>query len=610
MRRVRPTALLYGLLLGMASQAMAAAPAPVRSLEYGEALFYFFQQDYLNAGVRLMAAQQRRRLGTHDQDADLLLGGLQLAYGMHDVAARTFDRVLDAAATPAARDRAWYALARLAYRRGDWQRANQALGRISVSDPQQAAKTALLSGLVALAQQQPGRGVAVLQQGYGLQAGVRDPYLEYNLAIALIRTGKSQEAVALLDGLGQRQVEYEEAATIRDHANLAAAFALLQSGAPQEAQRFFGRVRLTGTVSNLALLGSGWAAVEAGSYAQALTPWRELMRRTPRDAPVLEALIAVPFVHLQLDENARAARVYEQAVEIYQEERNALTEAIAETDDPEWLLQVGLLTRSSLSGGGAGFEHHWLPRLIASNTFQEAWKNYRDLLQLEQSLSRWQQSLNAYQTMLTERKARFDLVVPQIEKRLAGLDPNELHERRKALQTALLDVIETRAVWRLATAAEKGIQREIEALAARVEKLSPSSEKAAFADRVRRLQGLHYWQVHAAFPQRRWQATRAVDELDAPLAQMGKRIGTLRGARAFARLRIGDLEERIHRAQTRIVQYRPRLAQTLVRQRERVKQLAQRELTAQQAQIDSYLLQARYALAQLYDRAQDRGGAQ
>ncbi|QKK12108.1 MAG: hypothetical protein HND59_11470 [Pseudomonadota bacterium] len=306
----------------------------------------------------------------------------------------------------------------------------------------------------------------------------------------------------------------------------------------------------------------------------------------------------------------RAARVYEQAVEIYQEERNALTEAIAETDDPEWLLQVGLLTRSSLSGGGAGFEHHWLPRLIASNTFQEAWKNYRDLLQLEQSLSRWQQSLNAYQTMLTERKARFDLVVPQIEKRLAGLDPNELHERRKALQTALLDVIETRAVWRLATAAEKGIQREIEALAARVEKLSPSSEKAAFADRVRRLQGLHYWQVHAAFPQRRWQATRAVDELDAPLAQMGKRIGTLRGARAFARLRIGDLEERIHRAQTRIVQYRPRLAQTLVRQRERVKQLAQRELTAQQAQIDSYLLQARYALAQLYDRAQDRGGAQ
>lgn len=606
----RVGALIIGLLLSTALSAAEPAPQPVRSLEYGEALFYYFQRDYLDAGVRLMAAQQRRRLGVHDQDADLLLGGLQLSYGMPDAAQRTFEKALNASVNPVAKNRAWYALARMAYRRGYWQRANQALARIDQPDAAQAGKTALLQGLVDMAQQQPARAVEALERGGEQQAGAGPAYLQYNLGVALMRADRRPEGLALLDRLGQQKVVGEEQATVRDYANLAGAFALLQTGRPQDAQRFFNRVRLTGPVSNLALLGAGWAASDAGQFSAALTPWRELVRRIPRDAPVLEALIAVPYAYTQLNDVPHAAGGYEAAVEAYQQERSAIAKAIAAVDDPQWMLDAGELANAATRGGQAPVEGQWMPHLIAGHAFQEAWRTYQDLRELDRNLAHWQESLAAYDTMLAARKARFDLVVPKIEKRLAELDVQGLKQRRAALRRELQKIVDAKAVWKLATDQENESRSEIEALAARMAKLPRSEEKAALQDRLRRVRGLLYWEVHAAFPDRRWQATKAVNSLDAPLAKVQQHIVHLRGARAYARARVGDLGARIASARARILRQQPRVKQALVRQRAYVERLARKELGNRQAQIDSYLLQARFALARLYDRAQSGAAAQ
>ncbi len=600
---------LLGVLLSGSLLAAGPAPQPVRSLEYGEALFYYFQRDYLDAGVRLMAAQQRRQLGVHDQDADLLLGGLQLSYGMHDAAQRTFDRALDEAVTSQAKNRAWYALARMAYRRGNWPQADQALSRIAEPNDAQAAKAALLGGLVALAEKQPARAVEVLEQAGAGQGGDSEPYLQYNLAVALIRAGRTPEGVALLERLGEQKVVYEEQATVRDYANLAGAFALLQTGQPQEAQRFFNRVRLTGPISNLALLGAGWAASDAGQFRAALTPWRELVGRTPRDAPVLEALIAVPYAYTQLQEDARAARVYEEAVQAYQQERDAIAKAVAAVDDPQWLSEAGGAADAATRGGQSMLEGQWLPHLIAGHPFQEAWHTYRDLQQLERNLARWQTSLAAYDTMLVTRKARFAQVVPAIERRLTEIDVATLQQRKAQISRELGQIVDGKAVWKLATDQERGARDEIEALSERLAKLPQSDDRQALAERVQRLRGVLYWRVHAAFPERRWQATKAVTGLDEPLAQLQQHIAHLRGARAYANARVGDLGARIQSARDRVSRQQPRVTLALARQRAFVERLAREELVGRQAQIDSYLLQARYALAQLYDRAQSGAAA-
>ena len=89
-------------------QAVAAGkqmPSTVQDLQYGEVLYHYYQQDYFTAITHLMAAQQQQRLEHHLDESELLLGGLQLSYGMLDQAERRFERLLDENTDKALRDR-------------------------------------------------------------------------------------------------------------------------------------------------------------------------------------------------------------------------------------------------------------------------------------------------------------------------------------------------------------------------------------------------------------------------------------------------------------------------------------------------------------------------
>ena len=50
----------------------------VEDPHYGEILFYFYQEDYFPAIVRLLAAQEQRSWMIHADEAELLLGGMYL----------------------------------------------------------------------------------------------------------------------------------------------------------------------------------------------------------------------------------------------------------------------------------------------------------------------------------------------------------------------------------------------------------------------------------------------------------------------------------------------------------------------------------------------------
>ena len=69
-------------------------PIVVKDAHYGEVLFYFYQEDYFPAIVRLLAAQDQGQLTEHADQAELLKGGLYLSYGHHLEAAQIFERLL------------------------------------------------------------------------------------------------------------------------------------------------------------------------------------------------------------------------------------------------------------------------------------------------------------------------------------------------------------------------------------------------------------------------------------------------------------------------------------------------------------------------------------
>ena len=67
----------------------------VKDLYYGEVLFHFYQQHDFEALTKLLVARHAARLPNHTEEAELLLGGLYLAYGQHEQAGAIFARLLN-----------------------------------------------------------------------------------------------------------------------------------------------------------------------------------------------------------------------------------------------------------------------------------------------------------------------------------------------------------------------------------------------------------------------------------------------------------------------------------------------------------------------------------
>ncbi|MEM9057567.1 MAG: hypothetical protein AAGD86_08830, partial [Pseudomonadota bacterium] len=131
--------LLSAAGLAVAASALAREPVPtaVQDLDYGEVLFHFHQGDQFGALARLLAADKLDRIDRHRDDAELLLGGLYLSFGLHDEAAETFARLLNDSVPPVSRDRAWYYLANIRAQRGFADDALSALERVGDALPEE-----------------------------------------------------------------------------------------------------------------------------------------------------------------------------------------------------------------------------------------------------------------------------------------------------------------------------------------------------------------------------------------------------------------------------------------------------------------------------------------
>lgn len=99
--------------------------------------------------------------------------------------------------------------------------------------------------------------------GAPLDARLEAAVLQYDLGIALIRSGAAARGRALLERLGRSDSIGDEpsAQALRDRANLGLAAEFLAAGQGATARALFERVALEGPYSNRALLGMGWASL-------------------------------------------------------------------------------------------------------------------------------------------------------------------------------------------------------------------------------------------------------------------------------------------------------------------------------------------------------------
>jgi tetratricopeptide (TPR) repeat protein len=590
----------------------ALPPVQVQDLYYGDVLFHFFQDDYFNALTRLTAAQEKGRLKHHADDAELLLGGLYLSLGQHREAGRIFAAVLDRPDVPAAvRDRARFYLGKVWYQRGYLEQAAETLAAAGKSGltPEMEAERRMLLAQSLLYQRKYDEAIRSLQGWQGPRAW--SAYAQYNLGVALVRSGRFDEGARLLDDVGQLERTSKELAALRDKANLALGYAYLQANRPEAARPVLERVRLEGPLSNKALLGVGWADTAGQKYRNALVPWLELHGRNMLDSAVQESYLAVPYAFAKLGANRQAVDYYEAAIREFGAETSRIDESIAairegglletivqneQRGQMGWFWQLASLPDAP--------ESRYLYHLLARNEFQEGLKNYRMLLFMERNLDAWLTSVDAYDDMLATRRQRFEERLPQVLANLDGVDVEELQRRRTDLESRIASAESGADVVALGTAREREIWQQVEQLEALAAAGDPTDPEVAVArEKLRLIKGVTFWQMNEGFRARAWSARKNLREVSQSLRETEKRWSLVQEAREAVPDRNGEFAARIARLRPRIDGARAQVAALKTGQAGFLADIAVRELESQKSRIETYMVQARYALATIYDRA-------
>ena len=591
------------------SQAKVEQGVPIKDLHYGEVLFYFFKSDYFSAITRLRAAQLQERVQNHDQEAELLLGGLFLSYGQHKEAAQIFQRLLDGNVEDSVRDRAWFFLAKVLYQRTYYKEAENALNQIKGDLPRELdTERQMLRAQIYLFDERYGEAIALLESWDGPDDWIA--YAQFNLGVALVRLGRLEEGARILEEVGTIEAETEETLALRDKANLALGYAYIQGEQADLAKPILQRVRLEGPFSNKALLGVGWADAEAERYRKALVPWMELRSRDLLDPAVQESLLAIPYALGKLDANRQAADHYVNAIEAFNEEINRIDAAIStirqgdmldvlmSNDVPDelgWFWYLEQLPSSNVN--------HYLYHLLATHEFQEALKNYRDLKFMQGNLGQWDESMIAFQDMLDTRDAAYQQRLPMIEESLGKFDLDAMMEKRLEYESRLNSIGKNEDILGLATPKEQAIWNQLMAIE---DKLAGFPRDAALdeaREKHKLLKGVLLWKLTESYKARLWRDRKGIKDLDRALKEAQRRYVLVERAQEEAPRRTQQFAQRIDALYPRLDTLQGRVDQALVDQDLYIQDVAVNELEAQKQRLGTYLVQARFALATIYDQS-------
>jgi hypothetical protein len=608
-----------GLLAGTATPARMHDPEKlpttrIRDLHYGDVLFYLYQGEDFEAVTRLLAYQQWKRIPHHEPDGELLLGGLYLSLGLHNEAGKRFESLLTNDVPTGVRNRAWFYLAQVWYERGYLDRAETALRRINgrMSSELEAQKEHLFAN-VLMHEGHFDEAIGLLARARGAEGWYA--YARFNLGVALVRQNRLADADAFLTTVGSMPATSNEMLALKDRANLALGYAYLQASKPAEALTAFERVRLNGPFSNKALLGTGYADLTLGQYDRALTPWLTLRDRNVLDPAVQESYLAVPFAYAKLNASSQSAQYYQSALETFSAENGRLDAAVVRVQDGELLDRALHADRENirhdwfwqLKSVPNAPESRYLYAVLAGYDFQAGLRTYRDMLFMSDTLAQWSDSMEAFQDMIDTRERAYGERVPVADSLLASGAVEKLQQHRIELQSRLDAIEHDQDAAALGSKEEREQWSRVLHDEAALAGLPGGEDKDQAADKLRLVKGVLVFKLNESFKARLWQQQRVIKDLDLALHEAQGRWIRVERARKSVPADTGEMAERVAALKQRIATLQVRLASTQEKQKAYLAQLAVDELQQQKDRVAAYQVQARFALANMYDRASGGG---
>ncbi len=360
---------------GLAISTATAYEPDAGTFAFNRALYEHYSRDHLSAAVTALNLPEEQR----DERVEAFIADNLLHYGLYADAQRRLRPLLAQGGLDAqTRAELWMNLARYEYERGYLNSAETTLTEMRVDVGARRLRTER-NQMLAQLQLMDGRAAEAVTTLIEGRTYAKSEFARYNLGIAFIASGDVRRGRIELDKLGRTVVNDPTEHALRDRANLTLAYNYLSEAKGASAKPVLKRIRLEGPYSDEALLGLGWAEIAgdkaddirltdmdnddtigglvgailrpgrvdedlrsrlgmlnsratAGSeeerFRKALVPWLALDDRDPKKPAVLEVQLAIPFALDTLGERERAQMFYERAIERLEAGRSGLEKAM------------------------------------------------------------------------------------------------------------------------------------------------------------------------------------------------------------------------------------------------------------------------------------------
>jgi chromosome segregation ATPase len=264
--------------------------------------------------------------------------------------------------------------------------------------------------------------------------------------------------------------------------------------------------------------------------------------------------------------------------------------------DKDWVIRLRTLPDAP--------ETYYLMELMASHDFQTALQNYLDLGDLRSRLISWKTSFDAFDDIIQLRGQNYEPLLPGVDAQFRELDSRmRLRlEQRKHVEERLQAMLTAPRPDYLATAEER-IAGERIALIEKQLGDSDSPASLALRQRAARLRGALTWRLETEYHERLTAAYVHLNELKVHVDALTRQYEAFVRTRQAATHSYVGYDDQIQRLRQRVGDALERVNTLMARQGHMIESVAINQLEARRERLVAQQTQARYAVADSYDRA-------
>ena len=241
--------------------------------------------------------------------------------------------------------------------------------------------------------------------------------------------------------------------------------------------------------------------------------------------------------------------------------------------------------------------------LLASHDFQTALQNYLDLEDLSSRLEMWQPGFNAFEDMVRLRRQHYEPLLPEIDQQFRELD-SRIRLRREqynSLSDRLQQLLVAPRPDFLATTAERSLSAELGQIDQRLSD-GDDPEVERLRERARHVRGALTWTLRTEYHERLTDFHEHLRELAEAIDVMTVQYESFIRIRQAAVHGYEGYDVPIRRLRTRVGDALSKLERLMAYQGHMLELVAIEELDRRRGRLLGYRDEARFALADSYDR--------